>query len=182
MKSTLSGAAFVGAHSLPSSDVAALSVAVPVASRLPDMATTEMLGRLPALDDDADIGVEKEYIVQRDGAADLKFVGTLLASAAPNNDGQGRWREYRVYHTVGGSYVFSKIGRSVLADERDRFEADMWAKEGVVTRSSETILGPVTHTSTAKTLTHALTNFFKFDPLAKQLYAKLNIDTTERID
>ena len=42
-----------------------------------------MQGSLPALDDDADVGVQKEHIVTRDGKADLRFNGVLLASAAP---------------------------------------------------------------------------------------------------
>src|SRR6202034_4125844 len=43
----------------------------------------KMQSRLPVLDDDPDVGVQKEQIVIRDGKADLAFTGTLLASAAP---------------------------------------------------------------------------------------------------
>ncbi len=42
-----------------------------------------MQGRLPALEDDGDVGIEKQHIVTRDGKADLLFMGVLLASAAP---------------------------------------------------------------------------------------------------
>lgn len=134
------------------------------------MATEAMLNRLPALDDDAFIGVEMEHIVQRDGEADLKFVGTLLASAAPDFRDQDRWREYRVYKTVGGRYVFSKIGRSIRNDEQDRFEASTW-EEGKPDKQWQ-----------RKDLKDALTGFFKWDQLAKQLYAKLSVDTAERLE
>ena len=36
---------------------------------------TGMRTGLPALDDDADVGVQKEHIVTRDGKADLLFTG-----------------------------------------------------------------------------------------------------------
>ena len=46
-------------------------------------AKIKMQSRLPVLDDDPDVGVQKEQIVIRDGKADLAFTGKLLASAAP---------------------------------------------------------------------------------------------------
>ena len=140
--------------------------ATPIASRLPDMASIEMQQRLPKLDDDDDVGVEKEFTVQREGEPDLKFRGTLIASVAPECYGQDRWREYRVYKTAGGTYVFSNIGRSIRSDERDKFQVKTWREPAFL----------------ANTFDEAVTNFFRFDQLAKQLYAKLNIDTTERID
>ena len=139
------------------------------------MATTDMLSRLPALDDDEKIGVEMEHVVQRDGEPDLKFNGTLLASAAPNCHGQDRWREYRAYRTAGGSYVFSKVGRSIMPDERDKFEAIVWNEGKALDKDMWLGIG-------AETLRDGLTSFFKFDQLAKQLYAKLNVDTAQKID
>ena len=49
-------------------------------------AKVRMQNRLPALGDDAEVGVEKEHSVTRDGKADLLFTGVLLASAAPTAD------------------------------------------------------------------------------------------------
>jgi EXLDI family protein len=183
MSSTHPGAASVSASLSKSSGTTATlrqssaSSAVPIALRLPDMATIEMQQRLPKLDDDADVGIEKEFTVQRDGARDLKFRGTLLASAAPECRGQDRWREYRVYRTTNGTYVLSRIGRSVLNDELDRFEVDTWNSEGDPVRMVDGKGG-----SRERVLEDLLTGFFRFDQLAKQLYAKLNIDTTERLD
>src|ERR1700685_1736606 len=45
-------------------------------------AKVRLQSRLPALDDDADVGVQKEQRVTRDGKADLSFTGKRLASAA----------------------------------------------------------------------------------------------------
>ena len=47
------------------------------------MIKAKMQDHLPALDDDGDVGVRKEHVVTRDGKADLRFNGVLLASAAP---------------------------------------------------------------------------------------------------
>ena len=131
------------------------------------MATQTMWQRLPKLDDDDDVGVEKEQIVIRDGEPDLKFRGTLLASAAPAFRGQDRWREYRVYRTAADKYVFSKIGRSILESEVDKFEARYWPDSGW---------------GFATEWKDAVTDFFRFDPVAKELYRKLGIDSEQRID
>jgi hypothetical protein len=89
-------------------------------------AKLELQNRLPALDDDADIGVDKHHIVTRDGKADLAFTGTLLASAAPAAAPQGYWQELRVYRTNGGKHVFSKIHRTLFVEESDECEADVF--------------------------------------------------------
>lgn len=177
METTLSGAALVGAQkSQVPSKVAALAAVVPIAPRLPDMATDDMRCRLPALDDDTQVGVLMEHVVPRDGEPDLRFKGTLLASAAPEFFGQDRWREYRVYRTAAGIYVFSKIGRSLMPGERDKFEAELWNQGRFLMKDgSWTGIG-------AEQLKDGVTHYFKFDPLAKQLYAKLDLDTSERID
>ena len=146
------------------------------------MATHEMLARLPQLDDDGDIGVEKIHVVPTDDGADLKFKGTLLASIASDPRGQGRWREYRVYCTVGRQYVFSKVGRSLFEDERDLFEAKVWAAQtaceggGFQTKVLDQLPRPL-----ERQLTDALVDYFKFDALAKQLYAKLGLDATQHV-
>jgi len=86
-------------------------------------AKIKMQNRLPALDDDADVGVQKEQIVIRDGKADLAFAGKLLASAAPPSAPKGQWQEYRVYETNGGQHVFSKVTRSVYVEDQDTHQA-----------------------------------------------------------
>lgn len=154
---------------------------LPIAVRLPEMATIEMQQRLPRLDDDGDIGVEKEHLVPVDGGADLKFRGTLIASAAPGCHGQDRWREYRVYRTGGGQYVFSDVGRSVRRNEDDRFDAAIWNPGTPVQKQGKTEWTEATE-SGFDSLGDALTYFFEFDQLAKQLYAKLKVDTSRRIE
>jgi hypothetical protein len=138
--------------------------------------------RLPALDDDADVGVEKEHIVTRDGKADLGFTGTLLASAGsavpPKKDD---WQEYRVYQTNGGKHVFSKVSRSVLADKDDAYEADVYdpspsSVPSQLIRSARELVH-----SRPFTWKDAAVAFFGYDPLAKALYRKLSVEFEEQI-
>jgi hypothetical protein len=139
------------------------------------MATEEMANGLPKLIDDADIGVQKEHVVPRDGTPDLKFRGALLASSGPaGRYGKDRWREYRVYRTAGGNHVFSRVGRSVYPGERDKWDAQV----------SPAAL-PCMDAPNGPTSIHwpaSAAEFFGFDDMAKELYRRLDIDITESID
>ena len=139
-------------------------------------------GRLPTLDDDAAVGVEKEQIVTRDGKADLGFTGTLLASAGPAvPPKKDDWQEYRIYQTNGGKHVFSKVTRSILADKDDSYEADVYDP------SPSSV--PSQLIRSARELVHsrpfswkdAAVAFFGYDPLAKALYRKLSVEFEEQI-
>jgi hypothetical protein len=145
-------------------------------------AKVKMRSRLPALDDDADVGVEKEQIVTRDGKADLGFTGTLLASAgpavAPKKDD---WQEYRVYQTNAGKHVFLKVTRSILADKDDSYEADVYdpspsSVPSQLIRSARELVH-----SRPFTWKDAAVAFFGYDPLAKALYRKLSVEFEEKI-
>jgi EXLDI family protein len=150
-----------------------------VPARITEMATYEMRDRLPALADDDKIGVECDYLLPRDGEADYRFTGSLVASAAPPDRGQERWREYRVYRTKRGRFVFSKIGRSIRDSEHDKFEAWSWS-EGQETEYQDGSFD-VIHPK-CSTLAEAAVHFFGYDQLAKELYAKLGVDTAERLE
>jgi hypothetical protein len=144
-------------------------------------AKIKMQSRLPALGDDADVGVQKEHLVIRDGKADLAFTGTLLASAAPPSAPQGQWQEYRIYETNGGKRVFSKVGRSVIAEQQDTHEAEVFdpspsSVPSKLLRSARDL----TH-SHPMTWTDAAVAFFGYDPLAKALYRKLSGQFEEHI-
>jgi len=144
-------------------------------------ANVAMQNQLPGLIDDAKIGVESAYVITRDGKADLSFVGTLLASAAPESAPQGQWSEYRVYTTNGGKYVFSKITRHVNADQPDQHDAEVFdpapaSMPAKLLRSAHDL----THTQHL-TWTDAAVKFFGFDPLAKILYRKFGGQFEERI-
>jgi hypothetical protein len=144
-------------------------------------AKLKMQSRLPALDDDGGLGVEKPQLVTRDGKADLAFTGTLLASAAPTAAPDGRWQEYRVYETNGGKHVFSKVTRSVFADQADACDAEIFdptptSVPSKLLRSAHDL----TH-STPMTWTDAAVAFFGYDPLAKDLYRKLSTQFEEHI-
>jgi hypothetical protein len=183
MSSTLSGAASASAASpknpstldaLPANDAAR---SPSHASRIPLMADMTMANNLPNLPDDGDVGLEKEQVVRRDNEPDLKFRGTLIASAAPEFHGQLRWKEYRVYRTSAGRFVFSQVGRSLQSGERDKFQADIWPSK------FEALPGHDMPTAARQQkFANAVQMYFRFDQIAKDLYRKLGIESEERID
>jgi hypothetical protein len=140
-----------------------------------------MQSRLPVLDDDPDIGVEKEQTVIRNGKADLAFTGTLLASAAPSSAPKGQWREYRIYETNGGKHVFSKVSRSVQAEEQDVYEAEVFDPSPSSVPSQLLRSARELARSRPLTWTDGAVAFFGYDPLAKALYRKLSGQFEEHI-
>jgi hypothetical protein len=144
-------------------------------------AKTQMQSRLPVLDDDPQVGVQKEHIVIRDGKADLAFTGTLLASAAPPSAPKGQWQEYRIYETNGGKHVFSKITRSVYLEDQDTHEAEVFDPSPSSVPSQ--LLRSARDLARSRPLTwiDAAAAFFGYDPLAKALYRKLNDQFEEHI-
>jgi hypothetical protein len=141
----------------------------------------KMQSRLPVLDDDPDVGVQKEQIVIRDGKADLVFTGTLLASAAPLSAPKGQWQEYRIYETNGGKHVFSKVSRSVFAQEQDTHEAEVF--DPSPSSAPSQLLRSARDLARSRPLTwkDAAVAFFGYDPLAKDLYRKLSGQFEEHI-
>jgi hypothetical protein len=144
-------------------------------------AKIRMQSRLPVLDDDPDIGVEKEQRVTRDGKADLAFTGTLLASAAPLSAPKGQWQEYRIYETNGGKHVFSRVTRTVLAGEQDAYEAEVFDPSPSSVPSQLLRSARELARSRPLTWTDAAAAFFGYDPLAKVLYRKLSGQFEEHI-
>jgi hypothetical protein len=144
-------------------------------------AKVKLQSRLSALDDDADVGVQKEQIVIRDGKADIAFTGTLLASAAPASAPKGQWQEYRVYETNGGKHVFSKVGRSIFAGEADTHEAEIF--DPAPSSVPSQLLRSARDLTRSRPMTwiDAAVAFFGYDPLAKALYRKLSGQFEEHI-
>lgn len=144
-------------------------------------AKIKMQSRLPVLDDDPDVGVQKEQLVIRDGKADLAFTGTLLASAAPPSAPRQQWQEYRIYETNGGKHVFSKVTRSVFAEEQDTHEAEVFDPSPSSVPSQ--LLRSARDLARSRPLTwmDAAVAFFGYDPLAKALYRKLSGQFEEHI-
>ncbi len=138
-----------------------------------------MQSRLPALDDDADVGAQKEHIVTRDGKADLRFTGVLLASAAPTSAPKGH--EYRIYQTSGGKHVFSKVTRTVFEGDDDAHEAQVFDPSPSSVPSQ--LIRSAREIAQARPMTwmDAAVAFFGYDPLAKALYRKLSVRFDERI-
>ena len=145
-------------------------------------AKVTMRDHLPALDDDGDLGVQKEQVVVRDGKPDLAFTGALLASVASlSSTDQEHWEEYRIYETDGGKHVFSKVTRSVFVQEQDRHSAEVFEP------SPSSV--PSQLLRTARDLIHtrplawtdAAVTFFGYGPRAKALYRKLGDQFEEHI-
>jgi len=145
------------------------------------MAKMKMQSRLPALEDDSDVGVQKEYIVTRDGKADLRFNGVLLASAASSSATKGHWHEYRIYQTNGGKHVFSRVTRNVLEEEEDTHEADVF--DPAPSSMPSQLMRSAREIARAKPLTwmDGAVAFFGYDSLAKVLYRKLDVRFEEQI-
>ena len=144
-------------------------------------AKIKMQSRLPVLDDDPDVGVQKEHIVIRDGKADLAFTGKLLASAAPPSAPKGQWQEYRIYETNGGKHVFSKVSRSPFADEQDAHEAEVFDPSPSSVPSQLLRSARDLARSRPETWVDGAVAFFGYDPLAKALYRKLSGQFEEHI-
>jgi len=144
-------------------------------------AKVKMQRRLPVLDDAPDVGVQKEHIAIRDGKADLAFTGKLLASAAPPSAPKGQWQEYRIYETNGGQHVFSKVTRSVFAEDQDTHEAEVFDPSPSSVPSQ--LLRSARDLARSRPLTwmDAAAAFFGYDPLAKALYRKLSGQFEEHI-
>jgi hypothetical protein len=144
-------------------------------------AKAKMQSRLPILDDDSDVGVQKEQIVIRDGKADLAFAGKLIASEAPPSASKGQWHEYRIYETDGGKHVFSKVTRSVFAEDQDAHEAEVFDPAPASVPSQ--LLRSARELTRSRPLTwmDAAVAYFGYDPLAKALYRKLSGQFEERI-
>jgi hypothetical protein len=144
-------------------------------------AKVKLQSRLPALEDDSQVGMEKDQVVTRDGKPDLAFKGTLIASVGPPSAPKGTWQEYRVYQTTGGKHVFSKVTRSVYADDQDKHEAEVFED------SPESMPSQLLRTardlarSKPLTWTDAAAAYFGYDPLAKALYRKLGGQFEEHI-
>ena len=144
-------------------------------------AKVKQQSRLPALDDDGEVGIQKEHVVTRDGKADLNFTGTLLASAAPTAAPKGEWQEYRIYETNGGKHVFSKLTRKIYQEDQDEGEAEIF--DPAPTSATTQLLRSardLVH-SKEKTWQDAAVDFFGYDPLAKALYRKFGTAFEEKI-
>jgi hypothetical protein len=145
------------------------------------LAKIRMQGRLPALDDDGDVGVQKEHIVTRDGKADLRFTGVLLASAAPASAPKGHWQEYRIYRTTGEKHVFSKVARTVEEEQGDTHEAEVF--DPAPSSVPSQLIRSARDLALSRPLTwmDAAAAFFGYDPLAKELYRKLSVQFEEEV-
>jgi len=50
----------------------------------------------------------------KDGPRTLQFEGELLGESSSHHAGSYRWIEFKLYRTVGGTYILSRVGRSLV--------------------------------------------------------------------
>ena len=107
---------------------------------------------------DADEGTQ--WVVVRDGCADLRFTGTVVAEES-SRECSGpcslRWDVLKLYRTRSGTWVCSRKYITLRTDEQD-------SREGAVCASTAEVV-----------------QFFGYGVLAKQLYAAAGISCTEAI-
>jgi hypothetical protein len=91
------------------------------------------------------------------------------------------WQELRIYSTTSGKHVFSRVTRTIFADENDKHEAEVF--EPSPTSVPSQLLRSAREMTRSRPFTwmDAAVAFFGYDPLAKVLYRKLSVDFEERV-
>lgn len=62
------------------------------------------------------------FRLERTGALDIEFEGSVLADLSSREDDADRWTEIRIYKSSTGRYVTEVIGRTIVPGERDRVD------------------------------------------------------------
>ena len=105
---------------------------------------------------DADEGTQ--WVVVRDGCADLRFTGTVVAEES-SREWSGprslRWDVLELYRTRSGTWVCSR-------EHHTRYAKEQGSREGAVCAGTAEVV-----------------QFFGYGVLAKQLYAAAGISCTE---
>lgn len=101
------------------------------------------------------------YLIERDNARPLLFVGTILAQESSHTlrgEQQNRWVEYVLYRTVSGKLIAQTVYRTRWQGQRERYEAKVCNDYDAVIEA------------------------FGLSDTAKDLYKKIGLDVSERID
>lgn len=105
---------------------------------------------------------DMRIVVERDGRADLKFKGVLLASTTNKDNNSSRWVNCAVYKTAGGSFVYGEISVTTWQNEHN-------------THSGEKF-------DSLEKLFEWLNGAAPFTGAAKELAREAGFDLTEHID
>lgn len=115
----------------------------------------------------------QEFVIRRTYDRDLKFRGWLVAESSSWNGmtpKPKRWKEWRLYETVGGKWVCDKAGLSNEPNEVERHEVEIVDPKGRGTGMAHV------------PARDAIKEFFGRDALAKELYDKAGIEDVEVIE
>ena len=124
------------------------------------METKRMEGQLDCTESAPCVEVEEgdEWVVVRDGCADLRFTGTVVAEES-SREWSGprslRWDVLELYRTRSGTWVCSR-------EHHTRYAKEQGSREGAVCAGTAEVV-----------------QFFGYGVLAKQLYAAAGISCTE---
>ncbi len=108
----------------------------------------------------------EQFIVERDGAPDLRFTGELVCStsSSANNASSyysgstGRWRTLKLWKTQSGKFVCQSVGHTQWQGEKTRYSAAVCDDDS------------------------AVMEFFGHGWLAKDLYSEAGIEAVEDLD
>jgi hypothetical protein len=126
------------------------------------METKRMEGQLDCTESAPCVEVEEgdEWVVVRDGCADLRFTGTVVAEES-SREWSGprslRWDVLELYRTRSGTWVCSR-------EHHTRYAKEQGSREGAVCAGTAEVV-----------------QFFGYGFLAKQLYAVAGIRCAEAI-
>jgi hypothetical protein len=88
--------------------------------------TAKVVGQLDCFNDAPCVAVEEQWTVERDGCADLRFVGTRITEqssweqSGPRN---GRWEVIALYRTHGDNWVCARVQH--MAGDRHQVSRDV---------------------------------------------------------
>lgn len=102
--------------------------------------------------------IMKSITLSNDGAADVKFIGELLAGASSRDNNSSRWTELSLYRTQKGRFVCHSVGVTLWDDETNRSDVQVCKTEAEVK------------------------NYFGQGRLAKELYKEANIENIQIIE
>ena len=126
------------------------------------METKRMEGQLDCTESAPCVEVDEgdQWVVVRDGLADLRFTGTVVAEES-SREWSGprslRWDVLELYRTRSGTWVCSR-------EHHTRYAKEQGSREGAVCASTAEVV-----------------QFFGYGFLAKQLYAAAGISCAEAI-
>jgi hypothetical protein len=65
--------------------------------------------------------IASQYVLRRDGAPPLRFLGRLITESTSRRNDSTRWTDVSVYRSQSGKWILQTIGRTIWEGEVDRY-------------------------------------------------------------